>query len=177
MQSKSKQLMAESRSRVGKFVVGYVRGDTFFKTLSGSKHFKRKPAGIANDVSAIRDALNAGASWTEVTDRETGTIYRASIELINSMGIRFNEGFGNQINLLFQYWTKSLDINSKTPKRGEAKQKQGNGKRVRNHRSFSGESPRQLMFKGLALEGRMQEYQYRFYDVATAHESYLTSWL
>jgi hypothetical protein len=135
--------------RVGKFIVGYVRGDTFYKTLSGSKHFKRKPAGIANDVSAINDALNAGASWVEETDRETGQIYRASIELINSMGILFNEGFGNQINLLFQYWTVSLDINSKAVKRGEVKRKAGNGQRVRNPRNVSQPAPRQLLFKGM----------------------------
>ena len=135
--------------RVGKYVVGCVRGDTFYKTVSGSKHFKRIPAGISNDVSVIDDALNAGASWVEVTDRETGRTYRASIELINEKGIRFNEGFGNQINLLFQYWTESIDINSKAVKRGEVKRKQGNGKRVRNPRSLTSESPRQLLFKGL----------------------------
>lgn len=143
------QTKDEKPIRVGKFIVGYVRGDTFYKTLSGSKHFKRKPAGIANDVSVINDALSAGASWVEVTDRETGQIYRASIELINSMGIRFNEGFGNQINLLFQYWTTSLDINSHAPKRGEVKRKAGNGERIRNPRNLSQPSPRQLLFKGM----------------------------
>ena len=134
--------------RVGKYIVGYVRGDTFYKTVSGSKHFKRTPAGIANDVSVINDALRAGATWAEITDRETGTVYRASIELINDKGIRFNDGFGNQINLLFQYWTKSIEIDSKAVKQGEVKRKPGNGRRVRV-KSVSSLSPRQLVFKGL----------------------------
>jgi hypothetical protein len=134
--------------RVGKFIVGHVRGDTFYKTVSGSKHFKRTPPGIANDVSVISDALNAGADCLEVTDRETGTVYRASIELINNKGIRFNEGFGNQINLLFQYWTASLEIDSKATKVSEVRFRRGNGLTVRNRKGEIKPTPRQMLLFG-----------------------------
>ena len=91
--------------RAGKFVVGEVRGDTFYKTVSGSKHFKTKPAGIANDVSVLHDAKIAGAAFINVTDRETHLKYTATIALIFDKGIYFNQGHGDQINLLFPYWS------------------------------------------------------------------------
>lgn len=88
-------------------VVGIVRGDTLYKTVSGSRHFKTTPAGIANDVSALNDAKKAGALYVEVTDRETALRYTATIALVFSKGKYFNDGFGDQINLLFPFWTVS----------------------------------------------------------------------
>lgn len=134
--------------RVGKFVIGEVRGDTFYKTVNGEKHFMTTPAGIANDITALQDAKAAGASWVNVTDKKTGRVYIATIEMIFDKGIRFNRGWGNQINLIFQYWTTSLDIKSKALKAGEIVFKPANKPRIRNERSVS-RIPAQLsLFNG-----------------------------
>lgn len=84
---------------VGARVVGYVCGDVFKKTITGSKHILRTPPGIAFDVSSLDDAERMGARLAEATDRETGRVYRAKIDFIRSNGFSVSRGFGNQIAL------------------------------------------------------------------------------
>lgn len=91
----------------GMQAVGAVCGDTFRKTITGSKHFLRRPAGIALDVGSLDAAEQAGALWVTVTDKESGVIYRASIAHIRQAGISINRGFGAQVALPFEGWTKS----------------------------------------------------------------------
>ncbi len=133
--------------RVGNRVIGYVRGDTYFKEVNGALHFMTTPAGIANDISALQDAKAAGASWINIKDKKTGRVYIATIEMIFDKGIRFNRGWGNQINLLFQYWTTSLDISSKALKAGEVRHAAAKKPRIRNERSVS-RIPAQLSLFG-----------------------------
>lgn len=91
----------------GKKVVGYVLDGTFYKSLKSSKHFLRKPPAIAFDVQSLRDARAAGASKAQIIDQDTGTIYRASIDRIMKDGWTFNRGFGNQIALPMEGWTRT----------------------------------------------------------------------
>ena len=91
--------------RVGQHIVGVVQRDTFYKTVKGSLHFLRKPPAIASDVSALYDALKAGARFMQVTDSETGKIYRASIDAILTRGFSLNRGFGKQVALPFEQWS------------------------------------------------------------------------
>ncbi len=81
--------------------VGRVVGDTFYKIVYGSKHFLKIPKAIAFDVSTLHDALNAGATKVQVTDIETGNIYKASISHIFKNGFRVNRGWGEQVALVF----------------------------------------------------------------------------
>jgi hypothetical protein len=90
--------------RVGGRVVGKVEGDTFYKSLDGSRHFLRIPPAICFDVQSLKEAERAGAVYTEVTDRETGRAYRASIRSIWENGFKVNRGFGEQISLPFDKW-------------------------------------------------------------------------
>ena len=91
--------------RASGHVVGYVRGDTFYKTISGSVHFLQKPYGIANDVDTLNEAKHAGATRLQITDRETKSKYFATIALVFDKGVYFNRGFGNQIVLPMQYFS------------------------------------------------------------------------
>lgn len=90
-------------------VVGSVVGDTFRKTVIGSQHFLRQPPAIASDVSALMQAERAGAAWVEVLDKETKTIYRATIELIRTNGLEIKRGYGKQLALPMAWWTKTIN--------------------------------------------------------------------
>lgn len=84
--------------------IGGVRGDTFYKSIRGSRHFLKRPPAIALDCQSITDARAAGAVWAEVADTETGKVYRAKLDTIERHGHVFNYGFGEQIFLKFSSW-------------------------------------------------------------------------
>jgi hypothetical protein len=92
--------------RVGKLIVGEVRGDTFYKRLRASAHFLNVPPAIAFDVSTLDDAERAGARFVEITDTESGRVYRSSIATIRAKGFRVARGFGEQIALAMDEWTR-----------------------------------------------------------------------
>jgi hypothetical protein len=87
-------------------IIGRVQGRVFTKKISGSKHFLRRPPAICFDVDSLFQAERAGAEVCQVTDKETGHVYSASILLIRSKGFTFNRGFGNQIALPLAYWQR-----------------------------------------------------------------------
>lgn len=87
-------------------VVGEVRKDTFYKTIAPN-HYLRKPPAIAFSVESLNQAANFGAVRVEVKDRETGTIYRATIAQIREKGFSVNRaGFEEQIALPLDGWAK-----------------------------------------------------------------------
>jgi hypothetical protein len=88
-------------------VIGRVRGDTFWKSIKGSRHILQKPPSIAFDVCTLDQAEQAGAERVQVTDCETGTIYRATTAHIREKGFAFNRGWGHQIALSLDGWTKT----------------------------------------------------------------------
>lgn len=97
----SKPIYAGSR------VVGQVIGNTFYKSVSSSKHFLRTPPAIAFDVATLAQAEEAGARKVCVTDKDTGNQYRASLEHIRLNGFTFNRGFGEQVGLVMDGWIKT----------------------------------------------------------------------
>jgi hypothetical protein len=80
-------------------IIGYVSGLVFAKTISGSKHFLRRPAAIAFDVATLDAAEAAGAVMVKVTDGETGHVYAQRIVTIRAYGFPVTRGFGRQIAL------------------------------------------------------------------------------
>jgi hypothetical protein len=86
-------------------IIGKVEGDTFYKTIA-SNHYLKKPPAIAFDVSSLDDAENAGAKRVEVKDRETGLIYQTTIKHIRAKGFKFNRGYGEQVGLSMNGWSK-----------------------------------------------------------------------
>ena len=87
-------------------IVGYVATDTFYKKLAGSRHFLRKPPAIAFDVASLEQAKAAGAEVVKVTDKETGITYTATILHIFAKGKKFNRGYGEQIYLTMNGWSR-----------------------------------------------------------------------
>lgn len=50
-------------------------------------------------------AKQSGATRIEIRDRETGIIYRSTIENFIRYGINLDRGFGSQIALPIERWT------------------------------------------------------------------------
>ena len=96
-----------TKIRVGRRVVGEVRGDVFHKSVYASKHFLREPRAIANDITVLQDAEQAGAVWVHIRDKESGQIYKATIAHIRESGFPINRGWGKQIALPMNGWIKS----------------------------------------------------------------------
>ena len=95
-------------------VVGVVLGGTFRKdNLYGSRHMMRKPLGWALDVESLAQAKRLGAEVVQLSDRETGHIYRAPLILIREKGIRLNRGYGSQVCLPLGFW----EVDGRTPQR------------------------------------------------------------
>jgi hypothetical protein len=87
-------------------VIGYVTGDTFHKTITGSKHLLRIPcAAIGFDRCTLRDASKAGATHVVIVDRETGTTYSATFETIDRHGFSVRRGHGDQVGLALDHWS------------------------------------------------------------------------
>jgi hypothetical protein len=95
--------------RAGGHVVGKVKQDKFIKTVDGSRHFLRVPPAICFDMKSLLDAERAGAVTVEVIDRETGRVYRATIQLVWDIGFKVSRGFGDQIALPFNLWQVAGD--------------------------------------------------------------------
>ncbi|HQP61915.1 MAG TPA: hypothetical protein PKX41_11970 [Anaerolineaceae bacterium] len=87
-------------------VVATRKGDTLYKTVKGSIHMLRRPPAWALDMAILNEAEKAGAVRVQVTDKETGTIYRATVGHIREAGITFNRGHGLQIALPLSGWTR-----------------------------------------------------------------------
>jgi hypothetical protein len=91
---------------VGKRKVGVVEGETFHKSIAPN-HYLTTPPAIAFDEDTLEDAFKAGAVWVEVTDRQTGTKYRAKITHIWERGFGLNRGYGDQIALELSGWIRT----------------------------------------------------------------------
>jgi hypothetical protein len=88
----------------GSKVVGKVVGETFQKTIHGSKHFLRTPPAIALDFQSLIEAEKAGARKIQIFDLESQKTYHASIEHIRRVGFELNRGFGKQLALSLDEW-------------------------------------------------------------------------
>jgi hypothetical protein len=86
-------------------VIGRVEGDTFFKSIDGSKHMLRSPRAIAFDRCTLRDAAAAGATLATIYDRATGTSYSATFATIDANSFPVHRGHGDQVALPLDRWS------------------------------------------------------------------------
>ena len=71
----------------GKRIIGVVVGAVLQKRIQGSKHFGIQPPSIRLDVATVGEADAAGAEYVQVTDTETGALYRALLSDFRARGI------------------------------------------------------------------------------------------
>jgi len=91
--------------------IGVVTGDTFRKTIAGSKHILRSPRAIAFDRCTLRDAAAAGATCAAILDRESGTTYTIAFDTIHAPSFPVLRGHGDQVAVTLDRWA----INGATP--------------------------------------------------------------
>lgn len=91
---------SERGNAIGEVLAGVFRKDRVF----GSKHMMQKPLGWALDVVSLSQAEGYGADLVQLTDIETGLVYRATIHLIKERGVPINRGYGRQICLPLEFW-------------------------------------------------------------------------
>lgn len=84
--------------------IGAVRDGVFTKGVQASRHFLRKPPAICLDLVSLADAQKAGARRVEITDTETGRVYRADIATIRRWGKTLDRGHGQQVALALGKW-------------------------------------------------------------------------
>lgn len=87
-------------------VVGYVIDEEFLKSINGSRHLLRYPPAIAFDACSLQQAEQAGATIVRVVDQETGIVYKAELTHILEVGTAFDRGYGQQVYLELDGWTK-----------------------------------------------------------------------
>jgi hypothetical protein len=87
--------------------IGKIRGDTFYKSIKGSRHMLRCPPAIALDLAGLNQAEQASALRVVVTDTETGTQYRSTIAHIRQAGFELDRGYGRQLALELTGWIQS----------------------------------------------------------------------
>jgi hypothetical protein len=85
-------------------VVAVLRGRILKKRARGSAHMLRQPPAWAIDSQILEQAQRDGAREIEITDVETGLVYRAAIDAFDACGFRFNRGYGDQVGLVLSYW-------------------------------------------------------------------------
>lgn len=87
-------------------VVGWVEDGVFYKRLQ-PEHFLRIPPAISNNVSVLKDAMDAKAIYVCIIDEARNREWWATIDLIWKKGSPEFErkGYGRQIYLKLQYWT------------------------------------------------------------------------
>jgi hypothetical protein len=92
-------------------VIGVVVGDTFQKSIVGSKHMLRRPRAICFERCTLRDAAAAGATCAAILDKETNTEYAISFESIHAHSFPVLRGHGDQIGVTLEHWS----LNGATP--------------------------------------------------------------
>lgn len=86
-------------------VIGNVSGNTFSKFIAGSKHLLRSPRAICFDRSTLQDAAAAGATYVEVHDWETSTVYEISFDAIHEYSFPVLRGHGDQVGVELSHWS------------------------------------------------------------------------
>lgn len=104
------------------------RGDTATRTLVLWRYnsgFTQKPPGCALPRAILMAAQQDGLTHIEVTNRDTGAVYRAQLTLYFEKGIPYRHGH-DQIVLPMQYWTRrDLALPTAEQKSGHSVASQG----------------------------------------------------
>lgn len=82
MLNKQQQKAAKLGIYVDGVQIGYVVGDTFYKTVKKSAHFLQQPPAIAFAETSLDDAVSIGANRVIVYDSEGKKTYAATIQKI-----------------------------------------------------------------------------------------------
>jgi hypothetical protein len=74
------------------------------KEVLGSKHMLRSPKSWCVDKSVIDDAVQKEAIEIRVLDKESGLVYKVSMQKFLEKKMIVSRGFGTQYGLPLTYW-------------------------------------------------------------------------
>ena len=94
---------------VGRKVVGHVDGTAFHVLLHRALRVFRQIQGNCFDERSLHAAEKPGAQCAQITEIDTGDIYRVSISKVYRYGVLVNEGFGTQIGLPIKHWSQGKE--------------------------------------------------------------------
>lgn len=83
---------------------GKVKGETYFKNVSGSVHRLKRPPAWALSCADLAEAERQGAVRIEILDIETQITYATSIENFRARALPVNRGYGPQMALEIKHW-------------------------------------------------------------------------
>ncbi|MFC1955551.1 hypothetical protein ACFLWZ_03320 [Chloroflexota bacterium] len=90
--------------RVGNKIVGHIEGDTFIKSVCGSKHKLRCPPAWAVDAEVFDNEMRPNASEFVIIDKETGIKYHTRVDTFDRLKGELDRGFGRQYFLTLNQW-------------------------------------------------------------------------
>jgi len=82
--------------REGK-VWGYIREDTLYKVIKGSRHLLWSENSLCFDVGMLKYCREKGVKRIEIFDKESGKIYVGFLDDILRYGKRIDFGYGEQV--------------------------------------------------------------------------------
>ncbi len=90
-------------------VIGVIEGNTFTKTVHGSKHQVRSPPAWAIDAEVFDREIKPNCRQILIIDRETNNRYRTSVDTFDYKKKAFDRGYGRQYYLTLNYWSNEND--------------------------------------------------------------------
>ena len=99
-----------------KLQYGTIQSGVYKKTVSGSRHFLKKPPSIALEVTDLDGVRQHNGKTIEITDRESGKVYSVDFDhFCRHASEPFNRGWGWQRFLTFSHWTVTQGKRKNTP--------------------------------------------------------------
>jgi hypothetical protein len=90
-------------------VIGVIEGNTFSKSVRGSKHQLKHPPAWAIDAVVFDNEIKPNCARILITDKGTNTRYQVSVSNFDRHKVGIERGFGKQYYLPLPYWESRKD--------------------------------------------------------------------
>jgi hypothetical protein len=90
-------------------VIGVIEGNTFTKSVHGSKHQVRSPPAWAIDADIFDNEIQPNCTQILIVDRETNKRYRTSVDTFDNKKKEIERGYGKQYLLTLNHWNIEID--------------------------------------------------------------------
>jgi hypothetical protein len=90
-------------------VIGIIEGNTFTKSVRGSKHQLKHPPAWAIDADIFERDIKPSCTQIQIIDKETGKKYQVAVSIFDRHKGNINRGHGKQYYLPLPYWESRKD--------------------------------------------------------------------